>query len=150
MAKKSDSIRRASSWMSEAQVRVHETLGYMSWMFGQSTRFTDSLRPDVDRAEAQNRFHQLWKGDTSRDDELKAFDKWLVTFVKPEERTKIQNSITVRTRRAMGKGGVTVTLSDKAHQMLTELAQADGATLSEVVERRLARQHRAVKRPKED
>lgn len=135
---------RAAKWMTTEQVRVQESLGYMSWVFGQPTRFEDSLRPDVDRKEAQNCFHLLWEGNTCSDTLLKAFDKWLVTFVKPEERTKIQNSITVRTRRAMGRGGVTVTLSEKAHQMLSELARLDGTGMSEVIESRLARQFRAA------
>jgi len=125
--------------------RVMAMFGYMSGYFGQAMRLHNNLLPGVSHADASAAYHRLHDDDRlprSAGLLLKAFDEWLINHVVQEERTRVQNSIVARARRAAGNAGVTVTLSEKAHRMLTDLAEIDGVTLSDVVERRLARQYK--------
>lgn len=69
-------------------------------------------------------------------------DVFIDEFFTLSEAKKIRDAIRKRVARQRGLAGVSVTLSNEAHQILSDFADADGVTLSQVVERRLGRQYR--------
>ncbi len=69
-------------------------------------------------------------------------NSWLDLYLSKKQRDNMMAAMRQRKRRAMGVGK-TITVSEKAHRMLTTLAEAEGITLSAVLEKRLKNAYRA-------
>lgn len=67
--------------------------------------------------------------------------EWADKYLSKKQRENMLSALRQRKRRAYGKG-TSITISDKAHRMITFLAEVDGLTISETLEKRLNRAYR--------
>ncbi|EEZ6604303.1 hypothetical protein DCB08_004927 [Escherichia coli] len=67
--------------------------------------------------------------------------EWINKYLTAEQINKLGTSIRQRRRRGYGVGK-SITISDKAHRILKRLSEVDGCSLSEVIEKRLARAYK--------
>ncbi|MBO2007392.1 hypothetical protein J4732_22545 [Serratia marcescens] len=66
--------------------------------------------------------------------------EWINKYLTAEQINKLGTSI--RQRRRRDGVGKSITISDKAHRILKRLSEVDGCSLSEVIEKRLARAYK--------
>ncbi|EBO0058423.1 MULTISPECIES: hypothetical protein [Gammaproteobacteria] len=67
--------------------------------------------------------------------------EWINKYLTAEQINKLGTSIRQRRRRGYGVGK-SITISDNAHRILKRLSEVDGCSLSEVIEKRLARAYK--------
>lgn len=80
--------------------------------------------------------------DKSNQDNLKErLMEWADKYLSKKQRENMLSALRQRKRRAFGQG-TSVTISAKAHRMITFLAEADDLTISETLEKRLNRAYR--------
>jgi len=103
-----------------------------------SSTYLAALEPET-KTKALDQFYDI-KLDGA--DLVSSLDNWLGLYLSKKQRDNMMGAIRQRKRRAMGVGK-TITISEKAHRMLTTLADADGLTLSAALEKRLKSAYRA-------
>ncbi len=136
------------------RARLVATLAYMkNHIFRLRSRgWTDSpYKNGAEGAALAHRDYSMWLDGESRDPKqrLAEFDDWLDAHMTEREIKRIRAGIRQRIRRDMGGGGRTVSLTDRAYDILTLYAEHHGGvTLSDVVERELGRgrKYRELKR----
>ena len=93
-----------------------------------------SLLADI--ALQQRAAGELYEISARDNDGPSRLEEWVGKYLTSKQRSNMLSALRQRRRRAMGVGK-SITISAKAHQMLTTLAEKEGLTLSEVLEKRL-------------
>lgn len=74
----------------------------------------------------------------SLDNTQHAVNQWIEQWLNAAQKSKLDSAIRNARQRVKGKS---ITISNEAHKILKDLADADKLTLSEVIEQRLKRAH---------
>lgn len=112
---------------------------YLSKKYLSSSLYLKNLDAD-DRRQAVSEFHDI---DLSADDLHERMQRWVEKYLAEKQVSNMLSALRQRKRRAMGVGK-SITISAKAHMMLTALAERDDLTISQVLEKRLKSAYRKL------
>lgn len=138
--------------------RLTETLSYMrDHIYRLRSRSMDADDyPYLDRSDyghsAQDAYAKWLQAEGTDKELIELFDVWMAEHLTNKEARRIRAAIRQRLRRKSGAAGHTVTVTEDAYAILQMYSEADGITLSEVIERELgrSRRYRALRQAKRE
>lgn len=98
-----------------------------------------------ERGELKDAMRQFYEIDLNGDDLVVLMGAWVERYLTQDQKTTMLSALRQRKRRASGVSK-NITISEKSHRMLTVIAEHEGLTLSEVLEKRLKNAYMVVLR----